>query len=95
MNDQGYVKVLPTLQLVDHPDIFAIGDIIAWNEVKQVFKAGGHAKTVAANVRSYLEHRPLDSQYKSIFEILFLTNGAVCSLFLPRVRMYFVNLVDY
>ncbi|KAF9026131.1 FAD/NAD-P-binding domain-containing protein [Hymenopellis radicata] len=55
------VRVLPTLQLPDHPEIFALGDMIDWPEVKQALKAEAHGNIVAANVLNYLKDKPLKS----------------------------------
>ncbi|KAF8918881.1 FAD/NAD-P-binding domain-containing protein [Mucidula mucida] len=68
------VRVLPTLQLPDHPEIFALGDMIDWPEVKQALKAIAHAKIVVANVLNYLKDKPLKS-YGGSHEALMLTGG--------------------
>ncbi|KAK7036011.1 apoptosis-inducing factor [Favolaschia claudopus] len=70
----GFVKVKPTLQLHDYPNIFAAGDIVDWNEQKQAIKAQDHAKIVAKNIVNHFNGAPLKT-YKTAFEAIFLTNG--------------------
>jgi len=69
------VRVLPTLQLPSQPSIFAIGDIIDWNEQKQAFKANGHASVVAANILSLLSGSKAQKKYKTGPEMMVVTNG--------------------
>jgi len=74
VNNRGYVKIHPTFQLQECPEIFALGDIIDWNEQKQMAKAWAHAPIVAANVDAYLSERTL-KQYKRSIEMILITNG--------------------
>jgi len=67
LTTSGNVKVLPTLQVVNHPGIYAIGDIIDWKEQKQAGKAPGHAAVVAANILSYIAGAPQTKVYKGFF----------------------------
>jgi NADH dehydrogenase FAD-containing subunit len=73
------VKVKPTLQLAEHANIFAVGDIIDWKEQKQVMKAVNHAALVAVNIPKYLAAGGKDvkglKEYKSMNEILCCTVG--------------------
>ena len=79
VTSSGHVKVLPTLQLPAHSNIFAMGDIIDWNEQKQFMKVtGGHAPIVANNVAAYLSGRTL-KHYKGSPEIISVTVGKVSS----------------
>ncbi|KAJ7848570.1 FAD/NAD(P)-binding domain-containing protein [Mycena olivaceomarginata] len=72
----GFVKVKPTLQLLNHPNIFAAGDIVEWNEQKQAIKAGAHAKLVVQNVLSYISGNGSSLKtYKTGFEAILVTNG--------------------
>ncbi|KAF8648461.1 hypothetical protein AX16_006264 [Volvariella volvacea WC 439] len=75
LTSQGFVKVKPTLQLVNHPQIFAAGDIIDWKEQKQVGKCMGHSSVVAANVLSLLSDKPVQKMYKGTPEMIFICNG--------------------
>ena len=77
LTDRGNVKVLPTLQLLDHPSIFAIGDIIDWVEQKQAFKSNGHGSTVAANILNLLNGSQAQKNYKTGPEMMLVTNGKV------------------
>jgi len=70
-----HVKVLPTLQLKSHPAIFAIGDIIHWDEQKQLFKTSGQASVIAANILSVLGGSEPRKNYKSGPEMILVTNG--------------------
>jgi len=72
----GYIKVEDTLLVKGFPDIFAAGDVIDWNEVKQVAKYPGHATTIVANIRNILDGKHPAATYKSMFEVIALTNGA-------------------
>ncbi|KAJ7048407.1 hypothetical protein C8F01DRAFT_1213857 [Mycena amicta] len=49
----GFVKVKPTLQLQNFPNIFAAGDIIEWAEQKQAIKAQEHGHLMAKNVLAF------------------------------------------
>ncbi|KAJ3522703.1 hypothetical protein NMY22_g11775 [Coprinellus aureogranulatus] len=77
VTSNGHVKVKPTLQLVDHPNIFAAGDIIDWDEQRSARKAVGHAGTVIQNVLTLLANPSAKSLsvYKGKPENLTLTNG--------------------
>ena len=77
LTERRHVKVLPTLQLIDRPSIFAIGDIIDWKEQKQAFKSTGHASTVAANILSLLNGSQAQKNYKTGAEMMIVTNGKV------------------
>ena len=80
VTSSGHVKVLPTLQLPEHPNIFALGDIINWNEQKQFMKVtSGHVPIVVNNVAAYLSGRTL-KPYKGVPEIITVTVGKVSSL---------------
>jgi NADH dehydrogenase FAD-containing subunit len=57
--------------------VFAAGDIIEWEEEKQVGKTAGQAAVVAKNIISYLANKPLKKQYDGSPEMIILTNGKV------------------
>ena len=71
------VKVEKTLQLASHPAIFAVGDIIDWDEQKQAAKAIGHAPVVVANVVNLLAGRPVRKEYRGFPEVIAIANGKV------------------
>ncbi|KAJ6462354.1 hypothetical protein C8R47DRAFT_98046 [Mycena vitilis] len=62
LNARGQIRVRPTLQLLEHPDIFALGDVVDTDEKKQAVTAGAHALVVAANVVAYLS--PGDGEFE-------------------------------
>ncbi|KIL56785.1 hypothetical protein M378DRAFT_133689 [Amanita muscaria Koide BX008] len=74
LNSRGLVKILPTFQLPDFPNIFALGDVIDWNEQKQLRKASGHAAIVASNIQAYLSGGSLNP-YKGSTEMIIVTLG--------------------
>lgn len=76
-SSSGFIKVTPTFQLPDHPDIFAIGDITDLPEQKQAAKAGNHARIVAANIPAYLSSSTMKEYGKSVTEMIVVTNGKV------------------
>ncbi|KAF8633590.1 hypothetical protein AX15_001383 [Amanita polypyramis BW_CC] len=74
VNDSGFVRIHPTLQLRDHPDIFALGDIVDWNEQKQLVKAAAHASIVVSNVEAYFSGHKM-KEYKGSPEMIAITVG--------------------
>jgi len=89
--------VKPTLELVDHPRIFAMGDIIDWKEEKQAMKAMGHKSIVANNVLSVLDQKLALKNYKGTYEIILLSNGRVSPPLdiWRRSSIYFVRMGDH
>jgi NADH dehydrogenase FAD-containing subunit len=77
MNGHGYVKVQPTLQLLNHPSIFAVGDIMEWPEQKQAAKLGWHVPIVVANIIGFLNGTTLTKKYTGAPEMIVITNGRV------------------
>lgn len=70
---------MPTLQMQNHHNIFALGDIIDWPETKQLTKISfGHAPVVIANVMNYLEGRLPKREYTKSTEIMLISIGRVC-----------------
>jgi len=69
--------VQPTLQLLDHPNIFAVGDAIDFAEQKQYAKAIDHASVAAANIAAYLQGKPLKSKYNGTTEMILVSIGKV------------------
>ncbi|CAL1715396.1 unnamed protein product [Somion occarium] len=76
LTEQGFVKVNPTLEIVNHPGVFALGDIIDWREQKQAAKAGnGHVPVVATNIQGYIAGQPLNKIYKGSPEMILVPLG--------------------
>jgi len=75
LNERGQIKVRPTLQLESFNGIFAAGDVIDWDEQKQVAKYAKHAEVVVANVLSYLTGAAASKEYKGSVELIVVTNG--------------------
>lgn len=81
-SDAGFVKVKPTLQLINHPEIFAMGDILDLPEQKQLAKALAHADILAANIPRYLSNPGTTlTQYGGMRsrENIVISNGKVSS----------------
>lgn len=77
LTETGHVRVKSTLELPEHPGVFAAGDIINWREQKQAGKAPAHAAVVAANVASFLAGRPQTKAYKGSTEMILIPVGKV------------------
>lgn len=77
VNGHGFVKIKPTMQLLNHPSIFAVGDIIDWTEQKQIAKLMWHVPVIVANVVSFLNGVAPTKKYAGAPEIIVITNGKV------------------
>ncbi|KAG2076890.1 FAD/NAD(P)-binding domain-containing protein [Suillus decipiens] len=75
LNGHGFVKIKPTMQLLNHPSIFALGDIIDWNEQKQIAKLKWHVPVVVTNVVSFLNGVTPTKKYAGAPEMIVITNG--------------------
>ncbi|TFK28571.1 FAD/NAD(P)-binding domain-containing protein [Coprinopsis marcescibilis] len=76
LTDRGYVKVQPTFEVLYHPGIFALGDIVDLPEVKQLAKIdSGHANVVVSNVMSFLNQEPMVRTYRGQIEIMAVSIG--------------------
>ena len=88
LTQSGYVKVRPTLQLQLHPNIFAVGDIIDWDEQKQAAKAFNHAAVAAKNIVSLTLGQDPSMSYSGSVELIMITLGKVgfhCCFFVSLI----------
>lgn len=86
LSSSGHVRVAPTLNVQFGPsgpvaqNIWAIGDIIDWNEQHMLFKTNGHIDVVYKNLLSATSgSKP--AEYKGGMEAIFITVGPVCRFF--------------
>ncbi|TFK64763.1 FAD/NAD(P)-binding domain-containing protein [Pluteus cervinus] len=75
LTKQGLVEVEKTLQVRNHPRVFAVGDIISWSEQKQAAKCGAHATTVATNILSLVDEKVAATEYKGSMEAILVSLG--------------------
>ena len=59
----GTIRVDEHLRVVDHPGVWAIGDITDVRETKRADAARAHAEVVATNIRSLIEGRAATAVY--------------------------------
>jgi len=71
----GHVRVSSTLQVFKYPRIFAGGDVIEWDEQKQLTKCSVHASIIARNVISVLKQQQPQILYQGSNEMITITNG--------------------
>jgi NADH dehydrogenase FAD-containing subunit len=77
LNPRGQIKIENTFQLKSHPNIYAIGDAIDWQEQKQAAKAPKHAQIAAANILSQINGGEPKKTYSGQPELIIITNGKV------------------
>jgi len=58
LDDDGFVRVTPELQVVDHRDVYAVGDVAASDPLRTSARNGG-ALLVARNILASFDSRPL------------------------------------
>ncbi|KAF6757673.1 hypothetical protein DFP72DRAFT_890326 [Ephemerocybe angulata] len=76
LTDRGYVKVLSTLEVLYHPGMFALGDIVDLPEVKQLAKISlGHADVVVKNVLQYLNGEKMTHSYRGSTDYMAICVG--------------------
>ncbi|KAF9521810.1 hypothetical protein CPB83DRAFT_865217 [Crepidotus variabilis] len=77
LTPSGHIKVHSTLQVKSHPNIFALGDIVDWPEVKTLSKITfGQSAVVIGNVSSFIKGKTLKKIYKGTSEVLAVSNGS-------------------
>lgn len=88
LNEGGYVNVdKQTLEVVGHPNIYALGDIADLPGQKTLAKTTRQASVVATNIVNTITHKPGKGEkinYKSVFEGIIITNGEVSAVKMKR-----------
>lgn len=59
LDERGFVRVLPTLQLPGHPNVFAVGDVNDCGVEKTAQNARRQAAVAASNIAALLSQQPL------------------------------------
>ncbi|TFK65078.1 FAD/NAD(P)-binding domain-containing protein, partial [Pluteus cervinus] len=75
LTPDGRVKVNTNLQVVNHPRIYAAGDVTDWKEQKQIGKYAAHADTVSKNIVQQLAGKQPGIVYKGSPEMILVTIG--------------------
>ncbi|KAF8154820.1 hypothetical protein B0H34DRAFT_538842 [Crassisporium funariophilum] len=75
LSESGHVRVSSTMQVFKYPRIFAGGDVIEWDEQKQVTKYSLHASVIAQNVMAVLNKKQPSALYHGNYELISITNG--------------------
>ncbi len=60
LDEQGFVRVTPQLQVPGHPNVFAVGDVAATDPLRSSARNRGDG-VLAGNVRAAFENKPLRS----------------------------------
>ncbi|KAI0045202.1 FAD/NAD-P-binding domain-containing protein [Auriscalpium vulgare] len=74
-NEEGRLRVEPTLLVKGYKNIYAAGDVTDWKEQKQVAKYDAHNAVIVSNTLAYLAGSEPTSVYKGSTEIIVITNG--------------------
>ena len=88
LTERGYIKIMSTLEILYHPGMFALGDIVDWPEVKQLAKISmGHADVVVNNVVQYLNGEEMTHSYQGSRDFMAISNGRVSLDLLPNMSV--------
>ncbi len=60
LDEQGFVRVLPTLQVPGRPEVFSIGDVAATDPIRSSARNRAD-RMLAANIRAHLAGKPMRS----------------------------------
>ncbi len=77
LTPSGRVRTERTFQVVSHPDIFCIGDVVDNEERLGLGKYKKHSKVVCANVLARLRDEPAKAVYGGSVESIGITMGKV------------------
>ncbi|KAG9021854.1 hypothetical protein FS837_006925 [Tulasnella sp. UAMH 9824] len=76
---EGNIRVLPSLRVPlssGKTNVYAAGDVIDWDEQKQLAKVPGHAGVVVANILASIQGKPASKTYKGPpMEVILLPAG--------------------
>jgi NADH dehydrogenase FAD-containing subunit len=75
ITEQGRVKAEDTLQAKGFPNIFIAGDILDFDEQKQLAKYAGHAAVIVPNLLAVLAGQAPPKKYKKQAELILVTLG--------------------
>ncbi|KAG8972930.1 hypothetical protein FRB90_010091 [Tulasnella sp. 427] len=79
LTPEGNVRVLPSLRVPlnsGKTNVYAAGDVIDWNEQKQLAKVPGHVPIVVANILASIEGKPAPKTYGGpMMEVMVLPAG--------------------
>ena len=75
MNPNGTIRVDGTMQVVDHPNVYAVGDLTDVRESKRADAARQQARVVIANITAQIEGETPDAIYQPAKEWVILPLG--------------------
>ena len=75
MNPNGTIRVDGTMQVVDHPNVYAVGDLTDVRESKRADAARQQARVVIANITAQIEGEKPDAIYQPTKEWVILPLG--------------------
>ncbi|KAK4052464.1 hypothetical protein OIV83_002266 [Microbotryomycetes sp. JL201] len=75
VNSAGLVKVQPTLQLVSHDNMFAIGDVTDVQETKLAYNSEAHVPVIVSNVLSLIKQSATSKTLKPGAKVIVVTCG--------------------